>query len=457
MAEDETNEAAAGKSAWVLIAILVLFYIVAVLDRHVIAMLVDPIRADFRLSDLKISYLMGTAFALFYAVGGLPMGWLIDRFPRRRVLYAGIALWGLAQASCGLATSFEQLFVARILTGFAEATLMPAAHSMISDAFPRNRLATPISVFSMGAGLGAGVSTILGGWLVQTFSSHGTFVLPLLGAVQPWQAVFFATGLPALIIGLLIFTVREPKRRQKKAKDDQPLSGIFTHVRQNWRVWACLASVFATMNIAYGSLVYWQPAYYTRFFHWSPAQYGLAIGITTGIAGPAGMLFSGKVVDRMMARGIADAALVYYRRVLLLTTPIVLFALMSANVWVYVGLIWIAQFATVNFLGFSSAAVQLIAPPHLRGRAAALFTTMIVALVGAALGSLVPAFIAEHVLHDDVRLGHSIALTFAICVPIALAGIAFGRRPFREAVEAANVRHEAGRTPTVNESRGASA
>jgi MFS family permease len=456
LAEEEMNEAPAGKSAWVLIAILVLFYIIAVLDRHVIAMLVDPIRAGFGLSDLKISYLMGTAFALFYAVGGLPMGWLIDRFPRRRVLYAGIALWGLAQASCGLATSFEQLFLARVMTGFAEATLMPAAHSMISDAFPRNRLATPISVFSMGAGLGAGVSTILGGWLVQTFSSHGSFVLPLLGAVEPWQAVFFATGLPALVIGLLIFTVREPPRRRKTSVA-QPLSGIFTHVRHNWRVWLCLASVFATMNIAYGSLVYWQPAYYTRFFHWTPAQYGLAIGITTGIAGPAGMLFSGKMVDRMMARGIADAPLVYYRRVLLLTTPIVLFALLSSNVWVYVGLIWIAQFATVNFLGFSSAAVQLIAPPHIRGRAAALFTTMIVALVGAALGSLVPAFIAEHVLGDNVRLGYSIALTFAICVPIALAGIAFGRRSFREAIEAAEARDGPGGTSGISERNAASA
>jgi MFS family permease len=435
---DESEETGTSpRMAWWLVAILVLFYVLAVLDRHIIAMLIDPIKHALGVDDVAMSYLMGLSFALFYAAGGLPMGWLIDRLPRRSMLYAGMALWGLAQASCGLASTFNQLFMARILTGFGEATLMPAAHSMLSDAFPKRRLATAISVFSMGAGIGAGVSTMLGGALVQTLSQQATILLPVIGAVQPWQAVFFITGLPALIFGLLIFTVKEPRRRHVSVADGGPSTSIFVHVARHWQLWLSLAMTFGVMNIAYGALIYWQPAYYSRFFHWTPTQFGLAIGLTTGVAGPLGMLFSGAMVDRMMARGVSDAPLVYYRRVLLLTTPIVLLALLSANVWVYIGLIWIAQFATVNFLGFSSAAVQLTTPRHLRGRAAALFTTMIVALLGSTLGSLLPALIAKYLIGDEVRMGYSIAVTFVFCVPIALIGIAIGRKHFRAAVEAA--------------------
>jgi len=412
--------------------------VLAVLDRHIIAMLIDPIKKALGVDDVAMSYLMGGSFALFYAAGGLPMGWLVDRMPRRVILYCGMALWGVAQASCGLAGSFNQLFLSRILTGFGEATLMPAAHSMLSDAFPKRRLATAISVFSMGAGIGAGVSTMLGGALVGTLSKKASVAVPLLGAIHPWQAIFLITGIPALVLGLLIFTVPEPKRRHVSVADGGSNTSIFTHVARHWQLWLGMSMTFGAMNIAYGALIYWQPAYYTRFFHWTPTQFGLAIGITTGLFGPLGMLFSGFMVDRMTAKGIVEAPLVYYRRILWFTTPIVLFALLSTNVWIYIGLIWIAQFATVNFLGFASAAVQLTTPRHLRGRAAALFTTMIVALLGSTFGSLLPALIAKYLVHDEVRLGLSIAVTFAFCVPVALTGIAVAMKPFRAAVEAAD-------------------
>jgi MFS family permease len=422
-------------NAWILVAILVVLYVFSVLDRHTIAMIIDPVRKTLGIDDVTMSYLMGMSFALFYAAGGLPMGWLVDRYPRRLVLCLGIIGWGCAQSACGLAGSATQLFAARMFVGVGEASLMPAAHSMISDAFPKTRLATALSVYSTGALIGAGVSSIVGGVVVQALLKHSVINLPLLGAVHPWQAVFLATGLPGLVLALLIFAIPEPLRRNPTLlRAGARRRSMWPFLRTRWRLWVSFAMTFGSMNVAYGALIYWQPAYFSRFFHWTPAQYGLALGLNSAIAGTGGMLFSGAVIDRMFRKGLKDAHFVYYRWALIISTPLVIYALLSPNVWVFLSLIWIAQFATVNFLGFGSAAVQLTTPGELRGRMAALFTTVIVALLGATLGSSTPAWIAKYWLHDDVRLGNSIAATLVICVPIALAGIAVGRKPFREAV-----------------------
>jgi MFS family permease len=418
-----------------LILILVLLYVFAFLDRQVIAMMVDPIRKSLGIDNLQVSYLMGLSFALFYAAGGLPMGWLVDRFPRRWVLYLGVTAWGLAQASCGLAATFTQLFAARLFVGVGESCLMPAAHSMISDTVPRNRLAVAISIYSMGAVVGAGISNILGGALVSSMFQHTSFTLPILGETHPWQVVFLATGLPGLAVAWLIWLVKEPARGTSPAADPaRTRRSMWPFVARHWRLWVCFVMVFGVMNVAYGALLFWQPAYFSRYFHWTAAQYGLALGLISAIAGAAGMFFSGTVVDRMFARGVKDAHLRYYMWALIISTPFVIVALLSPNVWIYLGLIWIAQFATVNFLGFASAAVQLTTPSELRGRMSALFTTVIVSLLGAGLGSSLPAWLAKSVIHNEVRLGYALALTIGLCVPIAVLGTLFGRRPFREAV-----------------------
>jgi MFS family permease len=414
---------------------LVVLYVFSVLDRHTIAMIIDPVRKTLGIDDVTMSYLMGSSFALFYAAGGLPMGWLVDRYPRRRVLCLGIIGWGCAQAACGFAGSATQLFAARMFVGVGEASLMPSAHSMISDAFPKSRLAMALSLYSTGALIGAGVSSIVGGVVVQALLSHTVIHLPLLGALHPWQAVFLVTGLPGLVLAFLIFATPEPVRRSPAPSPaGGPHRSMWPFLRKRWRLWLSFAMTFGSMNVAYGALIYWQPAYFSRFFHWTPAQYGLALGLNSALAGAGGMLFSGAVIDRLFRKGLKDAYFVYYMWALIISTPFVIYALLSANVWVFLSLIWIAQFATVNFLGFGSAAVQLTTPGELRGRMAALFTTVIVALLGATLGSSSPAWISKYWIHDDVRLGYSIAATLAICVPIALAGIAIGRRPFREAV-----------------------
>jgi MFS family permease len=426
------------RAAKVMVGILLIFFVFAYLDRTILAMIVDPVRKSLGLDDVQLGSLIGFALASAYAIGGIPFGWLIDRADRRVVLFCGVLFWGLATAGCALVENFQQFFIARMLVGFGESSLMPAAHSLISDSFPRRRLATALSVYTLGSMVGSGVSLILGGAVITLMSHQHELTIPVLGAIDPWRAVFLMVGLPGAALSVLILLIREPSRKVNK----HPAPGnvgesMVKFVLRQWPLWLVFTVVFGGMNICNAALVFWQPAYMSRFFHWSAAQYGLALGLSYAVAGSAGLLFSGWAVDRMYAHGIKDAPLRYYLWALILSTPFVLIALLSANVWIYLGLIWIAKFATVNFLGIGSAAVQLSTPTHLRGRMAALFTTVIVSLLGASLGASIPALIARDLLHDEQRMGRAIAVTFIICVPLAVAAILFGMRAFERAVKEA--------------------
>jgi MFS family permease len=210
--------------------------------------------------------------------------------------------------------------------------------------------------------------------------------------------------------------------------------GLLSFLKRRWKIWVVFAIVFGGMTACNGALIFWQPTYMSRYFHWNPAEYGLALGLTSGPAGILGLIVSGTIVDRMGRRGIKDAPLRYYLTILVVTTPLVLIALLSSNVWIYLGLIWVAQFGTINMVGLGLLSVQLTTPQHLRGRVAALLTTVVMTLIGASTGASLPAYIARNVLHDEVRLGHSIAVIFAVFAPLAIAALFLGLRAFRAAV-----------------------
>ena len=145
--------------SWYVVAILLLAYTLSFIDRMILSLLVAPIRAALDISDTQVSLLIGLAFALFYTVLGLPLAWIADRYNRRNLIVAGVAIWSVMTAGCGLAGSYVTLFLARMGVGVGEATLSPAAYSMLSDYFPRHKLARAMAVYSMGVPLGAGISS----------------------------------------------------------------------------------------------------------------------------------------------------------------------------------------------------------------------------------------------------------------------------------------------------------
>ena len=197
---------------WLTVGLLTIAYVFSFIDRYVLGLLIEPIKADLGLTDTQIGLLLGPAFAIFYATMGLPLGWLADRKNRVKIVAVGIAVWSIATAASGLARNFTHLFIARMSIGVGEATLSPCAMSIISDSFPPEKRSRPIAVYTMALSVGAGFASLLGAGVLTWAKSGGSITLPWLGELMPWQATFFIVGLPGLILSVLFFLLREPAR-----------------------------------------------------------------------------------------------------------------------------------------------------------------------------------------------------------------------------------------------------
>ena len=180
--------------SWYVVGILMLFYALSFVDRQIIALLVEPMKADLGLSDVEMSLLGGLSFAIFYTIFGIPLGRLADSNSRRGLIAAGVVVWSLMTTLCGFASRFSHLLLLRMGVGLGEAALSPAAFSIIADYFPSHRRATALSIYSMGIYLGAGLAftggAILLGWAERITSLRGDEPLLILGNIQPWQIVF---------------------------------------------------------------------------------------------------------------------------------------------------------------------------------------------------------------------------------------------------------------------------
>jgi MFS family permease len=182
--------------SWYVVGILSICYTLSFIDRQIMGFLVGPIRRDLGISDTQIGLLGGLAFALFYTLVGLPMGRVADRVNRRNLIAIGVVLWSLATAACALPSSFSALFVARMGIGVGEATLAPAAMSLVSDLFPREKLASALGVYAMGIMIGSGLASIVGGLVVQLVATPPEATVPLVGDLAAWRMVFVVVALP---------------------------------------------------------------------------------------------------------------------------------------------------------------------------------------------------------------------------------------------------------------------
>jgi len=210
MADDKRDEIGGPYARYVL-AVLVLVYVFNFLDRQILSILAERIKADLGASDAQLGYLYGTAFAVFYALFGLPLGRLADVWDRRKLISIGLGFWSVMTAVSGMARSFAQLALARVGVGVGEASASPAAYSLLSDYFPRARRATVLAIYSSGIYIGSGLGLFLGGLVVNrwdlAFAAGGA---PF--GLKGWQAAFFIVGLPGIPLALWAASLREPKR-----------------------------------------------------------------------------------------------------------------------------------------------------------------------------------------------------------------------------------------------------
>src|SRR5579864_1876640 len=217
--------------AWYVVGVLTLMYVFSFIDRQIFALIVGPLRRDLQITDTKVSVLQGFIFAVFYTFCGIPLGRMADKYSRRGIIACGLVAWSGFTTMCGFAQNFVQMLAWRMGVGVGEAALSPSAYSIITDYLPKEKLATAISVYSMGIYIGSGMSYLLGGMVVRFASAKELWTLPVVGSVRPWQLIFLAVGLPGLLATALLFTVREPIRRGLVMHGSQiPFSQVFRYM-----------------------------------------------------------------------------------------------------------------------------------------------------------------------------------------------------------------------------------
>lgn len=419
--------------AWYVVLVLMIIYIFSFIDRQILALLVTPIRAHFAISDTQMSLLMGFTFALFYTFFGIPIGRIADSRSRRGLIAIGLIFWSIMTAGCGLASRYWHLLLCRIGVGVGEATLSPAAYSMITDYFPPKRLSLAISVYAMGIYIGSGMAYLLGGYIVAFAARAENLSLPLLGTIQPWQLVFFAVGLPGVLLSLALLTVREPLRRGHGGSS-VPMRNVLQYLAHNW-------AAFSFHSIAYGLIALvgygafsWVPAYLTRVHAAEPAQIGQHFGFSVMIFGSAGIVAGGFLADFLRARGYTDSNIRVGVLSGALSAPLSLLYFFAETFLQIMIAIHILNFLLAMASGTAPAAIQQMMPNAMRGQAAALYL-FIVNLIGLGLGPTAVALFTDYVFKGDEFVGYSLAVVGAAGAALATLFFLLALAPFRNSLD----------------------
>lgn len=420
--------------SWYVVAVLTFVYIFSFIDRQILTMLVRPIRRDLGISDTQISLLMGFSFALFYTLFGMLLGRVADTRSRRGMIAIGLAAWSAFTAGCGLARNFTQMFLLRMGVGVGEASLSPAAYSLIADYIPRERLATAISFYSMGIYVGTGLSYLLGGVVIGLASKQERWTLPLVGPTRPWQIIFFAVGLPGLLASLLLLTVREPARALIRGATEIPIGEVFIYLRRNINTFLYHSIGFGLASLASYAGGAWIPEFLRRVHHWEPSRIGLIQGTIVAIFGSLGILASGRFADWIRARGTREANMKLGMWLALIWIPFQFLLLFSPNdTWAIVWLVPNAILAAAPF-GISAAAIQQMMPPPMRGQASALYL-FILNLIGLGGGPTAVAMVNQYVFRRDEALGYSLLIVNVTALLIGAVLLRLGLKPFLRSLD----------------------
>ena len=267
MTEAQDNAAApreATRYSWYVLSVLVVVYILNFIDRQIISILALEIKSDLNLTDSDMGFLGGAAFAVFYALFGIPLGRLADNWSRVKLLSIGLALWSTMTALSGFARNQMTLTLARMGVGIGEATASPTAYSLISDYFPKRQRATALAIYSSGLYLGGGVSLLIGAKISKVWNAAYPDGGPL--GLVGWHAAFLAVGIPGILVALWVATLREPVRGAMDGTTSKSSDRPFTEF------FADLSTIVPPLTL-YGAMLR------------GPAALAVNIGVAAALAG----------------------------------------------------------------------------------------------------------------------------------------------------------------------------
>jgi MFS family permease len=424
------------------VVVLLLAYVLAFVDREVIALLVPDIKRDLGISDTRMSLLLGGAFAVFYTFFGVLIAWLADRGNRRWLIFGGVTVWSVMTMLCGLATSYPALFLARVGVGAGEAALNPPALSLIKDYFPPERMGRAIGLYTAGVSSGSGLAFIIGGSVYPAVQAAGALDWPIVGIVEPWQRMFIWVGLPGIPLALLILTIREPVRREWLRTGIAPTAAsVWQTLRFLLARWRSFIVLFLALSVlavmAYG-IGFWIPEFLRRTYALSPAQLGSYVrwrGVVTIVFGLIGVVAGGWLCD-VLQRRYADG----YVRVCIISFAVMTlgystFALMPTPTLAVLMLIP-ATLGAAAPTAAGAAAVVAIAPPSMRAQITAFYYFTLNA-VGFFVGPTGVALVTDFYFRDEMQLRYSLASVATGVAVIGTALLFYNLPHFRASAEEA--------------------
>ncbi|MFM0160401.1 spinster family MFS transporter [Paraburkholderia sediminicola] len=434
-----TSSKPAGKRytyEWYVVVICMLAYVFSFIDRQVLALMIEPIKKDLHLTDTQFSLLQGFAFSLFYAVMGMPLAYLADRFARPRIIATGIALWSLATTACGVSQNFLHMFLARMSVGVGEAALSPGTYSMLSDYFPKEKLGRAVGIYSLGSFIGGGIAFLIGGYVINLLKQMATVSLPFVGDVRSWQLTFFIVGLPGLVIALLfILTVRDPQRKglmQDSAGKAKRVSmgDSLRFIRSHGKTFFCHYLGFSFYAMTLFCLMSWTPAFYIRRFGLTPVEAGYTLGTILLIANTVGVFCGGWLNDWLMKKGRTDGPMLAgFIGAVGMLVPAVAFTQVG-SLTVSLGLLVIAMFFASFPMPTSTAAMQTLAPNQMRAQISAVFL-LVSNLIALGIGTTLVALLTDKVFGSPKAVGSSMSIVNLVATLLAIVLLWFGCRQFR--------------------------
>lgn len=338
------------------LALLMFVYILNFLDRTIIYILFPLIKKEMAFSDTQLALLGTTSFVIFYTVLGIPFGRLADKSSRTKLIAIGLVIWSLFSGLTGFANSFWTIFLCRVGVGVGEATLGPAAISLLSDYFPPAKRATVTSIYSMGIAIGAGLAALLGGYLSK------------IG----WREAFYIVGFPGIIFAVLVFFLREPEREIKSAATETNYSSTDWKRLLTNKSFVLLCIGYALLGLATNNLSIWGATFYSRVIGFDLPTIGFWGGILTLVAGIPATLLGGVFADyfRRKHRG---GRMFYGALLSLISVPFWLVLIFTTSVPLILLANFVLLFAALAWLGAAAADATEIAGINLRGLAIAVY------------------------------------------------------------------------------------
>lgn len=428
------------KYSWYFLTIMTISFAVSFIDRQVMTLLIEPIKADLAINDTQVSLLIGFAFSIFYISMAIPIARLVDRGNRVNIISLGVFFWSLMTAICGLAKNYWQLFLARVGVGVGEATLTPAVYSLIPDYFPKNKLGTAVGFYMLGMSFGTGFALVLGGAILSYVSSIGDITFPIIGSLRPWQVTFVLVGFPGIFLALLIkLTIREPARRDIFDNENNSMikTSLLIFLRNNKKTLSLITLAYSFGGMVFYGFLTWIPEHLRRSFDWDISNAGYVFGLMLAIFGSFGAVLGGKFHDYMFSKGYKDAPIRCALIIFSLLFPIMSITPLITNSTFAVVMLGIFSFTMFLQQAMSPVAIQMIAPNHIRAQVVAIFF-FIASFCSIGIGPSIVAICTDYIFQDEALLRYSISYVSATFLPICIIALYLCLKPYKQSVMSAN-------------------